>query len=101
MFDWITFELQPGKNSEKDVKVLALSTCAFCARGMEFLKNHDIEYKYIYVDRFSKDERKKIAEEFRDKFKQRGLFPTLIVDDEDFQLGFIEKAWTKSLGLEK
>lgn len=100
MFDWLEFEIQPGNRKEKDVKVLALSTCAFCARGIEFLKKHDIEFKYIYVDRFSKEERKKIADEFKDRFKQRGLFPTLIVDEKDFQLGFIEKAWIRSLGVE-
>lgn len=100
MFDWISFETEPGGKKEKEVKVLALSTCAFCARGMEFLKKHDIEYKYIYVDTFSKEDRKKISEEFKEKFKQRGLFPTLIIDEKDFQLGFIEKAWTRSLGLE-
>jgi len=99
MFDWIDFETHPGTRKEKEVKVLALSTCGFCARGLEFLEKHNIEYKFIYVDKLPKKDRKKITEEFKEKFGQRVLFPGLIVDDEDYQLGFIEKAWTTSLGL--
>lgn len=99
MFDWIDFEIHDGSRQERDVKVLALSTCGFCKRGMEFLDSHNIKYQYLYVDLLPKEQRKRLSEEFKEKFKQRGLYPTLIVDDEEFQLGFIEKAWAKSLGI--
>lgn len=99
MFDWIDFEIHDGSRQELDVKVLALSTCGFCKRGMEYLDSHDIKYQYLYVDTLPKEQRKRISEEFKEKFKQRGLYPTLIVDDKEFQLGFIEKAWAKSLGI--
>lgn len=99
MFDWLQFEKHEGSRNSQDVIVLALSTCGFCKRGLEFLDNHDISYRYTYIDTLPKEHRRKIAEEFKEKFKQRGLYPTLIVDESDFQLGFIEKDWEKSLGL--
>ncbi len=101
MFDWVPFEKHEGSWKEKDVIVLALSTCAFCKRGMEYLKDKDITFRYVYVDKLNPEEKKKISEEFKEKFGQRGLYPTIIVDDSDFQLGFIKKAWDKSLGLEE
>jgi len=99
MFDWLQFEKHEGSRNGHDVIVLALSTCGFCKRGLEFLDKHDISYRYVYIDTLPKEQRRKVAEEFKEKFKQRGLYPTLIVDEDDFQLGFIEKAWAKSLGL--
>lgn len=99
MFDWLQFEKHEGTWKKKDLVVLALSTCGFCKRGMEYLNARDIDYKYVYLDNLSKEERKKVSEEFRDNFKQRSLFPALIIDNTDFQLGFIEKAWDRSLGL--
>ena len=100
MFDWVSFEKHEGSWKEKDVIVLALSTCGFCKRGMEFLDKNDIEYRYVHVDELTPEEKKRISEEFKDKFGQRGLYPTIIVDDADYQLGFIEKAWRKTLGFE-
>mgnify|MGYP006303251355 CR=1 FL=1 len=99
MFDWLEFTEEPGDKDDKDVKFLALKSCAFCKRGMDFLKKHGIAYKYAYVDTLSGQEKKKLKEEFKDKFGERPLFPTVIVDDEDYQLGFIEKAWEKLLGV--
>jgi len=99
MFEWLPFEKQEGSWREKNVLVLALTTCAFCTRGMEYLRNKDIEFRYVYIDKLSPQEKKKLSEEFKDKFGQRVLYPTIIIDESDFQLGFIEKAWSKSLGL--
>jgi len=100
MFDWVPFEKHEGSWKDKDVILLALSTCAFCKRGMEYLNNKDIEYRYVYVDTLSPEQKKQLSSEFKEKFGQRGLYPTLIVDNSDYQLGFIEKAWSRSLGLD-
>ena len=100
MFDWLEFKTHDGPWKEKDVKLLALHSCAFCTRGMKYLEEQGITYQYVYVDVLPKEDKRRVSEEFREKFNQRGLFPALIVDDEDYQLGFIEKAWAKSLGLE-
>jgi len=101
MFDWLQFEKREGSRKDRDIIVLALSTCGFCKRGLEFLDSHNFTYRFIYLDTLAKEERRKISEEFRENFKQRSLYPALIVDNKDFQLGFIQKAWEKTLGLEK
>ncbi|HDQ13347.1 MAG TPA: glutaredoxin family protein [Sediminispirochaeta sp.] len=100
MFDWIDFEKHEGTWKEKDVKVLALSTCAFCSKAFEFLNSHDVEYKYVYIDTLPKKDRRRVSDEFKETFKERGLYPSVVVDNKDYQLGFIEKAWAKALGLE-
>jgi glutaredoxin len=99
MFDWLTFNEVSGSHDEKKIQVLALKSCAFCKRAMEFLGKHDIAYEYAYVDDLSGQDKKRLKEEFKDRFGERPLFPTVIVDDADYQLGFIEKAWEKMLNL--
>lgn len=99
MFEWLDFDEQPGERTDRKVKFFALKSCAFCKRGMEFLDKHGFAYSYMYVDSLSAKEKKQLKDEFKDKFGERPLFPTIVVDDEDFQLGFIEKAWEKMFGV--
>ncbi len=99
MFEWLDFTEEAGDTDDKDVQFLALKSCAFCKRGMDFLKKHGIAYRYAYVDTLSSAEKKKLKDEFKESFGERPLFPTIIVDEKDYQLGFIEKAWEKLLGV--
>lgn len=101
MFDWIDFKEEDGEHKDNKVQLLAIENCAFCTRGMKFLQDHGIAYQYTYVDELRGKDKKKLKDEFKSAFGERPLFPTLVVNDEDFQLGFIEKAWKNALGLSK
>ena len=99
MFDWLSFNEVAGSQNDRKIQVLALKSCAFCKRAMEFLDKHGITYEYTYVDDLSGQDKKRLKDEFKSRFGERPLFPTVIIDDSDYQLGFIEKAWEKMLDI--
>ncbi|MFP4266505.1 MAG: glutaredoxin family protein [Spirochaetaceae bacterium] len=100
MFEWLEFTEEPGDRSDKKIQFLALKSCAFCKRGMEFLAKHGFAYQYAYVDLLPAKDKKRLKDEFKEHFGERPLFPTIVVDGSDYQLGFIEKTWEKLLGVE-
>jgi len=77
----------PGKDHRHKVFMYALSTCAWCKMTEKFLKDNDVEYEYVDVDRCDGEDLKKI----HDDIKRRGgtlSYPTLIVDDKTMITGF-------------
>ncbi len=99
MFDSIAFQKVEGKNRKHHIMLLGLSTCGFCKRGIAFLDEHGIEYEYLFVDKISPKEKKSIVDEFREKFDTRLHYPTIIVDNEHYEMGFVRPAWEKRLGV--
>jgi hypothetical protein len=39
------------------------------------------------------------VDEFREKFDTRLHYPTIIVDNEHYEMGFVRPAWEKRLGV--
>ena len=99
MFDYVDFTVVPGEAGEHDLKLFALSTCGFCKRAIAFLNEHKAGYSFVYIDKLSRSEKKRIMDEFDETFQTRMLYPTMIVDEEDFLIGFIEESWKTALGL--
>lgn len=99
MFDAVQFEKHEGTHTDKELTVLALSTCGFCKRGLDFLNAHDFAYRYVYIDTLPIDMRKKISVEFQEKFNARILYPALIINGTDVLHGFIEADWKRKLDL--
>jgi glutaredoxin len=97
VFDQITFQRVEGKKNKHHITFLGLSTCGFCKRGIAFLNENGFEYEYIYVDKIDPKTKKAIVEEFRDKFDTRLHYPTIIIDDEHYEMGFVRPAWEKRL----
>ncbi len=89
----IEYESEPGSNTDKDVRVYALSTCAFCRRGMEYLKKNGIAFKYVYLDKIDQDLKKQAKAELKEKFRNITVFPVLVVDDAEAVAGFVEEEW--------
>jgi glutaredoxin len=86
-----------GSKKDKKVFLYTLSTCGWCKKTKDFLKENNIEYEYIDVDKCSRDEQKKIIQELRDK-KVPAAFPIIIIDDRTIS-GFKEKQLSKELDL--
>ena len=76
-----------GKNKEHKVIVFALSTCAWCKLVKQFLKNNEVEYRYIDIDLSQEEEKEEIRQMIRDKGGPLS-FPTTIIDDKILITGF-------------
>lgn len=99
MFDYVDFTDVLGEPGEHDLKLFALSTCGFCKRAIAFLNEHKVGYSFVYIDKLPGSEKRRIKDEFYETFQTGMLYPTMIVDKEDFLIGFIEESWKTALGL--
>ncbi len=71
-----------GTNKHRDVKVFALSTCGWCKKTKNFLKDLDVEYLCIDFDLLSEEEKKSMKEEIK-TFNPSISFPTIVIDEGD------------------
>lgn len=85
------YEKVPGENKEHEVKAFTISTCPWCKKTKKLLKELDVEYEYVDVDKLSGDERKKVLKEI-EKYNPLRNAPTVVVDGgEDVIVGYKEK----------
>lgn len=99
MFENVNFTKEQGTKNERDVVVFALSTCGFCARGLAFLRTNKINFKYVYMDQIDPAAKEQIKKELMDKYKERVVFPYLILDDNKVVTGFVEDTWKKEFNI--
>jgi len=76
-----------GKNNKHKVLMYAISTCAWCKRTKNILKDNNIEYEYVDVDLSNIEGREKIRREI---LKRGGSlsYPAIIIDDKILINGF-------------
>ena len=72
------------------VVLYALSTCQWCRKVKELLKELNIDFYYIDVDLAGENYRKEIIEEIK-RYNPACSFPTLILDDNVSIIGFDEE----------
>ncbi|TRO45712.1 glutaredoxin family protein [Candidatus Bathyarchaeota archaeon] len=70
-----------GKNRKHKVLLYAISTCGWCRRAKQNLKDLDVEYEYIDIDLCSGEDRQEITKDIRSR-KGQLAYPTVIVDDK-------------------
>jgi glutaredoxin-like protein NrdH len=85
-----------GKN-RGFVMLYALSTCGWCARTKDLLKELGVEFDFTYVDLLEGKEQDDAMEQV-EKFNQSGSFPTLVIDNRKSIVGFREKEIREALG---
>lgn len=102
MFDKFATEFHEleGERRPDDLTVLSLSTCGFCSSAKKFLAEEEITHRYLDLDTIDPEKKKKIKDEFKKKFGRRVSYPTLIIGEKRFLVGFIKKQWSEELGLE-
>ncbi len=92
--DIVNFLEENGKDSGHTVKVYALSTCGFCKRALQFLRDNGITFKFVYVDLLGQDLKDKVKRELVEKYGERLAFPFVVLDeDKENQrviVGFLE-----------
>lgn len=99
MFENITFQIVPGKQSVLQVRLLALSTCGFCRRGQEFLESHGLTYEYVHLDLLDPEVKATAKQEFKDQFGVTLSYPSLIVDGSKHTVGYVKHHWEELLGI--
>lgn len=96
----IEFTRVPGEKKIWNLKLYALSTCAHCHRVMSFLKEHFIEYSYVFVDYLDRKIVKKLRADLQEKFGRVVSYPFLVVDDKRYIQGFIEAKYREMFNIE-
>jgi len=69
-----------GKN-KGDIILYALSTCGWCRKTKDLLKDLGAEYKFVDVDLLKGKERKEIMEEVK-RWNPQSSFPTVVINNK-------------------
>jgi len=84
-----------GEN-KGDLFLYALSTCGWCKKTKELLRNLNAEFSYTDVDLLSGKERTDIMDELK-KWNPRCSFPSLVINNQKCIVGFDEKQIREAL----
>jgi glutaredoxin len=87
-----------GERSEHGVFVFALSTCGWCKRTKEFLRENDVAFEYVDFDKCTMDEKREVGRILKERDVPLG-FPVTIVDDEVVISGFKPDEFRGALSL--
>ncbi|MDD1674093.1 MAG: glutaredoxin family protein [Methanomicrobiales archaeon] len=90
----MAWERVPGINKGK-VLLYALSTCGWCAKTKELLKQLGVEFSYQYVDLLDRDQMQKMFTEV-ERYNPKLSFPTVVINDKAI-IGFQEKEIREAL----
>ena len=92
----LNFTHVPGKNNGRIV-LYALSTCGWCAKTKDLLRELGVEFEYLYVDLLDGKEQDE-AMDLVEKWNPSGSFPTLVINNRKSIVGFREEEIRKELG---
>ena len=92
----MTVEHVTGKNKGK-VMLYALSTCGWCQKTKDLLRQIGVEFDYEYVDLLEGTAQDDVMNAI-EKFNPNGSFPTLVIDDKKAIIGFREQEIREVLG---
>jgi glutaredoxin len=87
-----------GEKKDHKVFLYTLSTCGWCKKTKEFLKENKVNYEYIEVDLLKADERKAALDDIHKKNVPIG-FPVIIVDDSKIISGYQPEKIKEVIGL--
>lgn len=85
----INFTKVDGKDIG-DIKIFALSTCMWCKKTKQFLKDHGVAYSYVDVD-LTPDEALDEVTEKQMEYNSSGSFPTVVINGKDVIVGYDEQ----------
>ncbi|MFX1570763.1 MAG: glutaredoxin family protein [Promethearchaeota archaeon] len=76
-----------GSKKDREITILTLSTCMWCKKCKAWLKERDIQYRYVDVDKIDFEEKSKILSYLKEKYQSRISYPFMICDNE-FVIGY-------------
>jgi glutaredoxin-like protein NrdH len=71
------------------VLLYALSTCQWCNKTKQLLKDMGIEFDYVYVDLLEGKAQSEMLDAM-EKWNPRGSFPTLVIGNKQCIIGYQE-----------
>jgi glutaredoxin-like protein NrdH len=80
------------------IMLYALSTCGWCAKTKELLRNLGVEFDYTYVDLLEGKEQDDAMDQI-EKWNPSGSFPTLVINNKKSIVGFREEEIRGALGV--
>ena len=78
------------------IMLYALSTCGWCKKTKEFLKDIGVEYSYVFVDLLEGDDREEAMKQVA-KWNPRRSYPTIVINDKVSISGYKEDEIKKAL----
>jgi glutaredoxin len=78
------------------VMLYALSTCGWCKKTKELLKEMNVGFHYADVDQLNEKDRAQAMEEVR-KWNPACSFPSMVIDNSRCIVGFDEKKIREAL----
>jgi len=87
-----------GRRKSHKVFMYAISTCVWCKRTKQFLRDNNIEFEYVDVDLCDDEDQQKIEENITGHGGQL-VYPTIIVDDKILITGYKLNKISEVLGL--
>jgi glutaredoxin len=91
-------EKVPGKNNKNKVFVYALSTCAWCKMMKQYLKDNDVEFEFVDVDKCSEEDLSKIKEDILSKGGHLS-YPIMVINNKTLINGFRKDKIKEHLGV--
>lgn len=85
-----------GKN-KGTVMLYALSTCGWCNKTKELLRQMGVAFDYSYVDLLDGTEQDNAIAQV-EKYNPSGSFPTLVINNNTVIVGFREQEIKEALG---
>ncbi len=85
-----------GKNKGK-VMLYALTTCQWCAKTKELLKELGVAFDFEYVDLLEEKEQDETMKAL-ERLNPHGSFPTLVIDGRRSIIGFREQEIREAFG---
>ena len=90
----MVIEQVPGLDHGQ-VMLYALSTCQWCKKTKDLLKEMGIAFNYQYVDLLEGKEQDTAMNEL-EKWNPQGSFPTLVINNKSCIIGFREEEIRKA-----
>ena len=87
-----------GAKKEHKVFLYTLSTCGWCKKTKELLKEKEVAYEYLDVDVLKAEERKAAIEDLHKRNAPIG-FPVIIIDEKELISGYQPEKMLVALGL--
>ncbi len=95
---WVTVD---GEKDDKEISVYSLSYCHACDEAKAYLKERDVKFRYLDIDKADPEHRQDAAGIFGWDIPQGGIsiaFPIIVVDDTKI-IGFDREKIANSLNL--
>ena len=73
--------------AEHDITIYSLSTCIWCRKTKQFLKDSGLKYEAVDVDLLGLAEKEKVMDEIR-KWNPSCSFPTVVINRKHCVVGF-------------